>query len=396
MLDNNKPEKKPRHRTAVSVNPRVLSWALKRSGLTTDYLQNKFGRINEWLSGERYPTLLQLESFAKATSTPFGYFFLDEPPEVRLPIPLYRTRVEAILEEPSPNLIETVYIMQRRQDWMRDYLIDRGNDELPFVQSARTGEQPEYIAHRIRNTLGLVEGWAKRRPTWTDALETLRQAIEKAGILIVTNGVVQNNTHRKLEPEEFRGFVLVDNYVPLIFINGADGIAAQMFTAAHELAHVFFGSSAAFDLREMQPAADPMEQACNKVAAEFLVPARELSKFWPNVSENRDRFNLIARQFKVSPIVGARRALDLKLIDKQGFLIFYNDYQQKEYEKAKKRKGGGDFHANQNSRIGRPFANAIIRATKEGTLLYAEAYRLTGLYGKTFSNYASSLGFGGV
>jgi Zn-dependent peptidase ImmA (M78 family) len=106
--------------------------------------------------------------------------------------------------------------------------------------------------------------------TWSDALRRLREAIEEARILVVVNGIVGNNTHRKLDPEEFRGFVLVDAYAPLIFVNNADGKAAQMFTLAHELAHVIFGSSAAFDLRRLMPAHDKTELACNQVAAEFL------------------------------------------------------------------------------------------------------------------------------
>ncbi len=31
------------------------------------------------------------------------------------------------------------------------------------------------------------------------------------------NGVVGNNTRRKLDPEEFRGFVLPHDYAPFVF-----------------------------------------------------------------------------------------------------------------------------------------------------------------------------------
>ncbi|MPN34693.1 hypothetical protein SDC9_182187 [bioreactor metagenome] len=111
----------------------------------------------------------------------------------------------------------------------------------------------------------------------------LFQKVEDIGINLMVNGVVGNNTHRKLDVNEFRGFVLIDEYVPLIFINGADGKAAQMFTLAHELAHIWFGVSAAFDLRHLQPANNDIENACNKVAAEFLVPEIELHEIWPKV-----------------------------------------------------------------------------------------------------------------
>ncbi|MCI0447146.1 ImmA/IrrE family metallo-endopeptidase, partial [bacterium] len=212
--------------------------------------------------------------------------------------------------------------------------------------------------------------------------------------LVVVNGIVGNNTHRKLDPNEFRGFVLVDNFVPLVFVNGADGKAAQMFTLAHELAHVFLGSSAAFDLREMQPAKDPIEQTCNKIAAEFLVPEQRLRQIWPSIQKDLDPFQTIARQFKVSSLVAARRALDLALIPKEDFLNFYNAYLQDERRKVTSRSEGGDFYTTQNLRVGKRFANIISQAVKEGKLLYSEAYRLTGLYGKTFVRYTSSLSLG--
>jgi Zn-dependent peptidase ImmA (M78 family) len=217
--------------------------------------------------------------------------------------------------------------------------------------------------------------------------------MEDAGILVFVNGVVENNTHRKLDPAEFRGFVLVDKYVPLVFVNGADAKAAQMFTLAHELAHVFFGSSAAFDLREMQPADDPVEQACNHIAAEFLVPEQKLRQIWPSVKTDPEPFNAIAKNFKVSVLVAARRALDLQLIGKDAFFDFYHAYRKedKERRQAASQPKGGDFYRTQNSRVGRPFASAVASAVIEGKLLYSEAYRLTGLYGNTFDNYINYL-----
>lgn len=208
---------------------------------------------------------------------------------------------------------------------------------------------------------------------------------------MVVNSIVGNNTRRKLDPSEFRGFVLVDDYAPLVFLNGADGKAARMFTLAHELAHVWFGTSAAFDLRELQPADDKIEKGCNRVAAEFLVPEEELRQIWPSVCKEAEPFQALARRFKVSELVVARRALGLEFITRNEFLDFYQDYQTKERFAAQGSEGG-DFYATQNLRIGRRFAEAVVCAVREGRLLYKEAYELTGLYGKTFEQYAKSLG----
>ncbi|MEW6658058.1 MAG: ImmA/IrrE family metallo-endopeptidase [Thermodesulfobacteriota bacterium] len=378
----------------VAINEGVLRWAIDRSGLTQDRLQTKFPKIRQWVTGEKLPTRRQLESLAKATLTPFGFFFLSEPPEVRLPIPHFRTLGDKTPSSPSPDLIDTVQLMQQRQEWMREFLIEEGQEPLPIAWSAQPDAPPVSVADHIRRALKLKYGWAAQQRTWEEALRVLRATMEDAGIIVIVNGVVGNNTHRKLNPGEFRGFVLVDKYAPLVFVNGSDAKAAQMFTLAHELAHVFFGSSAAFDLREMQPADDPIEQACNRVAAEFLVPEREFRQIWPSVKDDPEPFQLIARQFKVSTLVVARRAMDLQLIQKESFFDFYRTYQIDERERrdAAPPSKGADFHLIQNMRVGRRFALAVARATKEGTLLYSEAYRLTGLYGKTFDSYVNSLG----
>jgi Zn-dependent peptidase ImmA (M78 family) len=215
--------------------------------------------------------------------------------------------------------------------------------------------------------------------------------MEDARILVVMNGVVGNNTHRKLNSEEFRGFVLVDEFAPLVFVNNADGKAAQMFTLAHELAHIVFGSSAAFDLRQMMPAQDRTELACNQAAAELLVPERLIRLAWPEAKKNPQPFQVLAHRFKVSEIVAARRALDLDLIGRDTFFDFYKAYTAIERGKSDETPGGGDFYLNQNLRVGARFGAAVVRAVKEGRLGYTEAYRMTGLHGKTFEQYAALL-----
>ena len=283
-------------------------------------------------------------------------------------------------------------MMERRREWLREYYIDKRYEPLTFVGSKNDNHSPIEVAKEIREVLGLKDGWAASCRNWQDALRMLLNKTDDVGIFVVVNGIVGNNTYRKLDVTEFRGFVLVDEYAPIIFINGADGKAAQMFTLAHELAHVWYGFSAAFDLQSLQPANHEIEHVCNIVAAEFLVPENELHEIWPTHRRKSDRFQLLARHFKVSEIVAARRALDLTLITKDEFFEFY---QSRIADGVRGDRSGGDFYATQTFRVGRRFTETVIRATREGKLLYNEAYRLTGLKGKTFYEYAERLGFGG-
>lgn len=376
----------------VYVNPKLIQWAIDRAG-GPEIFEGRFPKLIEWLKNENMPTLKQLERLAKATAVPLGYFFLSEPPIEKVTVPHYRTVGDGKNNNPSPNLIDTLHTMKKRQDWMRDYLRDLGNDPLPFVNSAKISDNPELIANNMKRELGLNTVWTSKCSTWEESLRLLVKAIESIGILVSVNGIVGNNTRRKLDVNEFRGFVLVDEYSPLIFINGADGKAAQMFTIAHELAHIWYGVSGIFDLKKLQPSEDKIEEICNLTAAEFLVPKKEMMQIWPTFKNEEDCFQKIARQFKVSELVIARRSLDLNLITRDEYFIFYDS---RVTQRNVQTRSGGNFYATQNLRIGNRFAEAVISATKGGNLLYRDAYRLTGLTSNTFEEFIKRQGGGEI
>ena len=139
----------------------------------------------------------------------------------KLPIPYFRTLESVVPLQVSSELLDTIYAMQRRQDWMREYLVQTGQNALQFVQSVGIDESLETVVECMRKTLDVDQDWASELPSWTEALRFLRESMEKAGIIVVVNGVVGNNTQRPLKVTEFRGFVLVDKYAPLAFVNGA-------------------------------------------------------------------------------------------------------------------------------------------------------------------------------
>lgn len=377
----------------VVLNKGLISWAVDRSGMDRAALVERFPKLPQWESGELQPTFKQLEAFAKATLTPFGAFFLPGPPEEKLPVPDFRTMRDTRPRRPSAALLETIYQMQRRQEWMREYLVEEGVDPLPFIGTVTLASSPLAAAESIRRTLGMEDGWAELHPTWSNALLGLRRAVEETGVLVVINGVLGNNTHQALDPEEFRGFVLCDRHAPLIFINGADFKSAQMFTLAHELAHLWIGTDGVFNLPDLQASDDETEKFCNRVAAEVLVPSRELEGCWPQVKTASDPFNALARRFKVSEIVAARRVMDQGLISRERFYTFLKAYRDDERRKAAHRTPGGHFYRTQDVRIGHRFGSAVVRAARSGRLLYQDAYRLTGLYGRTFDQFAQDLGF---
>jgi Zn-dependent peptidase ImmA (M78 family)/transcriptional regulator with XRE-family HTH domain len=378
----------------ITVKPTLLRWARERAGLEMDDLAAKFPHLRDWETEATSPTLKQLESFAKATRVPIGFLFLPETPEMPLPLPDFRTLESRRPQGASPELMDTIHLMQRRQAWLREDRLEAEAEPLGFVGSAKLSDDPAAIGREMRRIVGLNDGWAQRVPTWTAAISELRNAIEELGAMAVINGVVGNNTRRTLDVNEFRGFALSDPYAPLIFVNGADAKSAQIFTLAHELAHLWLGAvgEGISGFQDLSPEGDAVERFCDQAAAEFLVPAAEIRSAWGRVAESESPFEQLAGRFNVSPVVIGRRAMDLRLIAREEFFSFYRLYTQQERRKKAAKTGGGDFYNNQNTRVGRLFATQVIRAAKEGRIGFKEAYDLSGLNGGSFQEYARKLG----
>ena len=375
----------------VPVPPRMLRWACERAGYDLSDLAGPMPQLVAWVRQERHPTLKQLEKLANLTHTPLGYFFLPEPPEERLPVPDYRTVAGTAAAKPTPDLLDTLYTMQRRQMWLRESLLENEVEPLAFVASANLIDDADAVGREMRRALGLQDGWAAGVRTWQDAVGELRRAIEQLGVMAVINGVVGNNTHRRLSVEEFRGFALTDPYAPLIFVNGADAKSAQMFTLAHELAHIWLGTEGLSGFEALLPSGTEVEDWCNRAAAELLAPTQEVRARWSVARREADPFGALARAFKVSPVVAARRALDLNLVSRNTFFAFYESYVNRE-RSGGTRSTGGDFYNNQNTRVGELFAVHVLHAAMEGRIGFKEAYDLTGLRGGTFQKYARRLG----
>lgn len=376
-------------RAKRTLSPTVLRWARERNGFQPETLAAKVGvqtaRVLEWERSGRI-SVAQADRLAQRTHTPIGYLYLSEPPDDSLPIPDFRAP-DGKPRRPSPDLLQTVNLMARRQAWLREELVEDGVDPLPFVGCCDAGSEPAAASAAMREHLDLEPGWATAQNSWAGALRHLRERSEAHGILVVFNGIVGNNTHRKLDPNEFQGFALVDNYAPLIFINGADFKAAQMFTLAHELAHVFVGTEGVSSFDDLGPQRHPTERFCNAAAAEFLVPEKDLVACWKRVGTISDSLQAVASRFKVSMLVAAWRTLDLELIHRDELRSFLLQY-KRQLAQVPKKATGGNFQNSQNVRIGRRFGGAVLRAVKEDRLSYREAFDLTGLRGSAFDKFA--------
>jgi Zn-dependent peptidase ImmA (M78 family) len=380
--------------TYVEVSPEILRWAIDRSQRPVSAFERKFPKLPAWLRGEAKPTLKQLESFARSAHAPVGYFFLSQPPEEPLPLPDFRTIAGSRLSRPSPDLLETLYTCQMRQDWYRDFARANGEQPLDFVGTARLSDSVSDTAARIRDRLGFDLERRRQMPTWTEALRQFLAQADEAGVLVMVSGIVGTNTRRVLDPREFRGFTLADPLAPLIFINGADTKAAQMFTLAHELAHVWLGRSALSDAEAKSEPAHEVERWCNQVASELLVPLQALQSEVRPGAPWRDEAQRLARVFKVSTLVILRRMFDARALTHQQFEEAYRAESKRLEALGETTQEGGDFYATLGVRVGRRFARAVVASTLEGHTLFRDACRLMGIKKEsTFRTAAKRLGF---
>ena len=375
----------------VTLKPEALRWARERAGRTVQDLAAPFPKLDRWERGEERPTLKQVERFAKAVYAPVGYLFLPEPPVESVPIPDFRTVGNVHVGHPSPDLLDTLYICQQRQEWYRDFARSVGEERLAFVGSARVTDGVDETAARMQAALGFDLEARRRMPTWTDALRHFIEQADALGILVMCSGVVLNNNHRHLDPEEFRGFAMSDDLAPLVFINGADTKAAQMFTLAHELAHIWIGQSAVSDAQAAWMPEDAVERWCNRVAAELLVPLEVLRAEYDAGTELRAEIDRLARRFKVSTLVILRRLHDVGGLTREQLRQAYDA--EIERLRALPKGSGGNFYLTQAVRVSKRFARALVVSTLEGQTLYRDAFRLLG-FSKltTFHELGRSLG----
>ncbi|MEZ5222213.1 MAG: ImmA/IrrE family metallo-endopeptidase [Ilumatobacteraceae bacterium] len=381
----------------VEVRPSVLEWARARSGIDDEVWEQRFPRYDVWLAGDAAPTLKQLEDFARKTHTPVGFLFLEEPPVETVPIPDFRTisdrPVAAAGEVVSADLLDVIYACERRQEWYRDNQILEGEPPLPFVGVASTTDAVDDVAGQMRQVFDWTAQSRAACRTSDAALTWLRERAEAAGVLVMISGIVGSNTHRTLDPQEFRGFALVDRYAAVVFVNGADSKAAQVFTLVHELAHLWLGETALSDLDPQSIRSNAVERWCNQVAAEFLVPMAEFRQRFDALADLRAQLRPLADHFRVSSQVILGRIREAGALTWDEYLTELGVERQRVAAFLADRGGGGNYYNTKPVQVSRRFASALIASAKEGRTPYTTAFRLLDVKKEsTFDGLADRLG----
>ncbi len=377
--------RRPQARTTMAkalINNKIVSWALDRANISTETLAKRTGVkpevIDAWLEGSALPTFAQAQRAAGVLSIPFGYLYLSSPPVEEMPVPNFRTvgGERSRLDVDTKALLADVFF---KRDWYREYREHAGYDPIAFVGKYGVEARPTEVASDIAFVL---HGSSARPKTanWESYLQLLMNRAEAVGIWVMRTGIVGNNTHRPLSISQFRGLAIADSILPLILINGQDSKAAQIFTFAHELAHIWVGesgiSSVQLEERDVGPNTD-VERFCNKVAAEFLTPVDEFRSRWLLDRDLSEQVDALAYHFKVSRIVVARRARDLNFVSDEVYRQFFAQERRKWLEASASK--GGDFNNTLPIRNGRDFTRSVVSQAMAGGLLFRQAASLLGV-----------------
>lgn len=364
-----------------NINLELLKWAYIRAGYKDEEAIEAFPLLEKWLSKEQQPTLNQLKKFANKFFVPFGYLFLQDHPKESIPFPMFRGGAN-LSEHFDLNVYDTIMSIRSRQEWLEDYINYNEIEQCKLVGSVKLSTPIYKTVSLLRDTLKLDQRWALEVDNVRTAINKLTLYLEQVNIFVTFNGVVGNNTHRKLKVSECRGFALVNKAAPYIFVNNDDSKCAQMFTLIHEVTHIMLGISAGHAGEDIVSISNNQaETYCDKVAAEFLVPETVLRDIWKNNIKDA------ANKLKVSEIVVARRAHEVHLLSDSAYKAFWNEYSHRTIYINKKKSSGGDFYLTSVKRVGKLFAIHVRNAVNNRQLNYTDAYRLTGLYGNTYNHF---------
>lgn len=380
----------------VETKPEVIKYYIDKSELNVESLSqnNQLKLLKEWIDGDKNPTLKQLNQLSKKLEIPLGYLIVNEPIDDTPDLLNYRTIDSKGLEQTSRNLIETIKISKNQQEFVAEYRKNNGYSSLDYVNIFTEEDELNEIIEFSRELLDLPVEW-QQDLKGLNPLKYFREKLNAIGIIVQRNGIVGGNTRRVLEINEFRAFVIIDEQAPLIFINTNDTLNGQLFSLLHEFGHILLGTSEVYNVdAALSNQNNRIETLCNSIASELLIPNDWFVKNW-TPSHELDLYDYtseLARQFKVSKTVVARKALDNKFIDtnqydaiaQQNFVEYKNSKQRK-----KNKNGGGDYYKTLQSKMDSTLFNTVKNDYYEGNIQYSEALKILNVGSKGFDFLAN-------
>ncbi len=365
----------------IEINKEIYIWAIKESNKDFEEIKLKFNNIEAWISHELFPTFRQVEELANFLKVPLGYMFLSKPPKNDIIQSEFRT-IGNKVPEISKELKDTLYNIGRKRDWLSEYRREKGWEKLIPDRLLDLGDKDIYSISTIaKEYLNVNEFWYKEYKDSKEAFDYLREKLEACGITVMQNGVVGSNNYRKLNIDEFRGFLLYDEIAPIIFINNNDSPTGKVFTLIHEYIHFLLQEDDILTEDDTLTEDDMKiessnEKKINKITAEFLMPTSHIEKLWNDSEVGIEQIEDLSKLFHVSTIALTIKLRDMDKID-QKLVNEVKKYTKTRWEESNvKPGGGGNYYYTARSRFGDSFLSAVIQGAESEDISYTHAFKL--------------------
>lgn len=376
---------------SFDVSSHTLGWAVRRSGKSLEEIRGTFRGLDAALVGGARLSLSMLRRLAKVLHTNIGFLVLPTPPEEILRIPDLRPSGGHGERSHSVNLLDTVYLCSQRQLWWRERVSAIDEPEPDLIGALRAEMDIQQAADWVRTELDIAAAQRQRNPV--TMFRMIADRVESLGVMAMVSGVFGSSNRRCYDLAEFRCLIMNDEVAPLLYINGRDSKAAQIYSLVHAFVHICLGDSGIDRVDIYHVAEGPRERWCHLVTLNALIRPADLTMFDAEeelVSELRKW----AVRLTITPLAIARQGLELGLIEMAHFEEAYEVLSAEAEAKSREAKepGGGDFYIAHRARVGKRFARAIYADVSRGGTLYREAYQLLIVSGyRTFARFREVL-----
>ncbi len=361
----------------ANITPKVLRWARESARMSEELAAARVSvsvsKLMEWEEGLNQPTIRQAQALAKAYRRPFALLFLPEIPRDFQPLQDYRKKGAKELSTSSVFIIREI---QQKQAWISEVYAESHEQKLPFIGRFSIQDDPSIVAADILKTLNIKPAaYRSDQPIkeWIDAAES-------NGIFVSRTSFIHSRL--KLDSNEIQGFAIADPYAPFVFVNSDDWNAPQLFTLVHEIAHLWIAASGLSNEINLEiinsQKYHPVEQFCNQVTANALMPNKIMLGLDQRVFSGSSEVFRVARKFGVSSFAFLIRVLNLGLISNATYRVLKNEAdneyaeflrreaERKAKQKLAEKKGGPNpylLRLNKNSRL---FTQVVLDAFKGG------------------------------
>ena len=403
-----------------AVNPDILVWARETAGLTLQDAVAKVGirgarglaaidRLTALERGDEEPTRPVLVKMARQYGVPCSPSIWAAPPRRDEHGADFRTLPGARTSEQGALMEALVRNLRSRQEMVRAALEAEDEAEpLPFVgvllgpgelephtQSLRWvlrhNAEAAHLLQRALKAIARVLGddldaaTYYAQPNAEEAFRLLRSRTEGVGVFVLLKGDLGSH-HTALDPEVFRGFVIADNVAPFVVINDNDSRAARSFTLLHELTHLLLGQTGFAGV----VAETEVEEFCDRVAAEWLLPPWALGKVGiergRDIAEQKQLIGAFARKSNLSRTMVAYRLLRANRLERSTFehlrAEFREEWRQlrdRRRTRQRESEGGPSYYAVRRHRVGQGLLTFTRRLVGSGALSTTKAARILGV-----------------